>query len=203
MIPAMKDPALWLSSYCACLPGRRRASSVAGQSPRGSCGGDWLSATIEACPARNTAPLIERDVSRRSPGWCPVRRARPPARRCIPRHRRRWRWACLPRSAGCTSTTAFRSRWAVPTARTQAAARDGLPQAPGPARSTQNSPICTTLAGRPGTPAKVHSGSCAPGHPAKLLTWVPAAADRGASRPPRGLPRSDQQLPRCPTVRLA
>ena len=129
--------------------------------------GDWLSATIEACPARNTAPLIERDVSRRSPGWCPVRRARPPARRCIPRHRRRWRWACLPRSAGCTSTTAFRSRWAVPTARTQAAARDGLPQAPGPARSTQNSPICTTLVGRPGTPAKVHSGSCAARRPSK------------------------------------
>jgi hypothetical protein len=46
--------------------------------------GDWLSATIEACPARNTAPLIERDVSRRSPGWCPVRRARPPARGSYP-----------------------------------------------------------------------------------------------------------------------
>ena len=80
-------------------------------------GRDWLSATMEACPARNTAPLIERDVSRRSPGWYPVRCARPPARRRIPRHRRRWRWACLPRSAGCTSTTTFRSRWAVPTAR--------------------------------------------------------------------------------------
>jgi hypothetical protein len=80
-------------------------------------GRDWSSATNKACPARNTAPLIERDVSRRSPGWCPVRRARSPARRCIPRHRRRWRWACLPGWAGCTSTTAFRSRWAVPTAR--------------------------------------------------------------------------------------
>jgi hypothetical protein len=38
MIPAMKDPALWLLGYCACLPGQRRASSVAGQSPRESCG---------------------------------------------------------------------------------------------------------------------------------------------------------------------
>ena len=55
----------------------------------------------------------------------------------------------------------------------------------------QKVPICTVSGPRRLGPAAARNGgSCAARHPAKLLTWVSAAADRAPSRPPRGPPRS-------------
>src|SRR5215467_9449481 len=62
----------------------------------------------------------------------------------------------------------------------------------------QPEPFELTVAGDRGGP-----GLWVAGAGGLVLTWVLAPADRAASRPPRGPPRSHQQLPRCPTVRLA
>jgi hypothetical protein len=125
-------------------------------------------------------PLTERDVSGRSPGWC--RYAVPGLRPADVSHAiggggggpacRVRQTAPRPRRSGHDGRCQRRD---------QAAARDGLPQAPGPARSTQNSPICTTLVGRPGTPVKVHkAGSDAAGKGWRLRLEVPAT---GKPRP--------------------
>src|SRR5262245_22519935 len=73
MIPAMKDPALWLPGYCACLPGRRRASSVTGQAElavtgRAETGGDQQRpelVTVEPSGMRLIVQARPPDMSRR------------------------------------------------------------------------------------------------------------------------------------------
>jgi len=76
------------------------------------------------------------------------------------------------------------------------------PRPPPPYTKNDNSEPSARANQPTGTAA--HTGSsCAARHPAKLLTWVSAAADRAASGRREVLLAPHQQLPRCRTVRLA